>query len=182
MTPEPLTIWTAGHSNRSLAELVLLLAGARIRRVADVRRFPCSRRYPHFAIERLAPALEAAGIGYVHLEALGGRRGTRPGSPHVALDTAFRGYADHMEGAEFRAALERLRALARERPTAILCAEARWRDCHRRLIADRLHADGARVLHLSYEGEPAEHALDPDAAREGGRLVYRGAGRLPFEG
>ncbi len=134
--PEPLlpaspapgpTIWTVGHSTRTAAELIDLLAAHGIEVVADVRRFPGSRRHPQFGRERLAVALRAAGIDYRHLGDLGGRRPVRPDSPNTAWrEPGFRGYADHMETPAWRAAIAALQELARGRRTAILCAEAVW--------------------------------------------------------
>jgi uncharacterized protein (DUF488 family) len=110
----------------------------------------------------------------VHLVDLGGQREEQPGSPHVALRGPFRGYADHTGTPQFAGALAHLVALARERRTAVMCAEARWSDCHRRLLCDRLVHLGARVAHVR-PGVPAElHRLSPEARSEGELLVYRG--------
>jgi len=167
------TLWTVGHSNRGLAEFLALLGANGIQLVADVRRFPASRRHPHFSIEPLSASLAGAGIDYVHLVELGGHRTENPGSPHVALPPgAFRGYADHMESPEFTGALEHLCALARERRTVAMCAEASWQDCHRRLLSDRLLAEGARVMHLAWSAEPMPHVFHPAARFHDGRLIY----------
>ncbi len=166
------TVWTIGHSNRSFADFLALLHAHEIELVADVRRFPRSRRHPHFSKEALERALSTNGIAYVHLEALGGHREPRPDSPHTALPAAFRGYADHMETPEFSRALERLIELARERRTAAMCAEAKVEDCHRNLLADRLVARGERVLHAIDSGSPKEHTLHPAARRYGDHIVY----------
>src|SRR5437870_2302093 len=142
-------IYTVGHSTRSLETFLALLAEHQIRLLVDVRRYPASRRYPHFAQEPLAAALEAVGIAYRHDADLGGRRSARKDSANTAWRSAgFRGYADYMETPAFEDALARLRELARARPTAILCAEAvPWR-CHRQLIADALVARGEEVGHI----------------------------------
>src|SRR5437870_10641503 len=142
-------IYTVGHSTRSLETFLALLAEHQIRLLVDVRRYPASRRYPHFAQEPLAAALEAVGIAYRHDADLGGRRAARRDSANTAWRSAgFRGYADYMETPAFEDALARLRELARARPTAILCAEAvPWR-CHRQLIADALVARGEEVGHI----------------------------------
>lgn len=173
-------VHTLGHSTRSLAEFLAVLETHGIGGIADVRRFPASRRYPHFAREALARALVESGRRYEWIEGLGGRRGPAPDSPHVAWrNAAFRAYADHMDGAVFRAALERLVALAAERPTAVLCAEAvPWR-CHRQLIADALVARGIEVRHVIGHGPPALHRLTPFARLQGSRVVYDG-GHLPL--
>jgi uncharacterized protein (DUF488 family) len=175
-------VFTAGHSTRPAAELLAMLQEAVVELLVDVRRFPGSRRHPQFAREALAAALAGAGITYTHEPALGGRRAPRSDSPHTAWRNAgFRGYADHMETAEFRDALARLEALAAERPTAILCAEAvPWR-CHRRLIADALLARGWDVAHLLAPGRSEPHVLHPEAqVLPDGRLLYAAAAPLPL--
>ncbi len=167
-------VFTLGHSTRAAAEVIGMLQEAGVERLVDVRRFPGSRRHPQFGRDALAAALAAAAIEYRHEPDLGGRRQPLPDSPNTAWRVAaFRGYADHMESAEFRAALERLIAGAAERPTAILCAEAvPWR-CHRRLIADALVARGLEVVDLLEPGRREAHRLHPDArVLPGGRLVY----------
>src|SRR5262245_24641073 len=148
--------------------------------IADVRRYPGSRRHPHFAREALADSLAAAGLRYDWLPALGGRRTPRPDSPHVAWrEASFRAYADHMETAEFRDGLARLLELATARPTAVLCAEAvPWR-CHRQLIADALIARGVTVLHILDDGPPRRHVLSRIARLDGERVVYD-VGYLPL--
>jgi uncharacterized protein (DUF488 family) len=178
----PVTVYTVGHSTRTLEEFLALLGAHGIGGIADVRRYPASRRHPHFAREALARALAAAHVRYDWLPELGGRRPARADSPHVAWRTmGFRGYADHMESAEFHAGLEKLLGLAAARPTAILCAEAvPWR-CHRQLIADALVARGVTVLHVTGASAPARHRLSPLARREGDRLIYDG-GQPPLAG
>jgi len=168
-----MTVYTVGHSTRALDEFLDLLAHHGIGGIADVRRFPASRRHPHFAREALARALGERGIAYDWLPELGGRRSSRGDSPHVAWrNAAFRGYADHMESSEFRAGLERLLALATARPTAVMCAEAvPWR-CHRQLIADALVARGIAVQHVTGPGVASTHRLPPFARVEGERIVY----------
>ena len=131
--------------------------------------FPSSRRFPHFAREALAGALPGAGISYVHLKDLGGRRKARPASPGESSSNSgwrvggFRGYADYMQTEPFEAALEELMRLGRAAPTAIMCAEALWWRCHRRLIADALTVRGGQVMHLGLRPQPVEHELTPFA-------------------
>ena len=177
-----MTVYTVGHSTRTLEEFLALLGAHGIGGVADVRRFPASRRHPHFGREALARALVAAHLHYDWLPELGGRRAARPDSPHVAWRTAgFRGYADHMESAEFHTGLERLLALAAARPTTILCAEAvPWR-CHRQLIADALVARDVTVLHVTRPSAPDLHRLSSFARLEGDRVIYDG-GQPPLAG
>ena len=170
-------LWSAGHSNRSSAELCALLAGAGVAGVADLRRYPVSRRFPQHSRDRLEASLAAAGIHYAFLgDALGGRReATLPleRSANRALgDPALRAFADALYGAEAMAGLERLEALGRAERTAFLCAERDWRDCHRRIVADALAARGWRIVHLLRPGESEPHALDPRARVEAGRVSY----------
>ena len=175
-----MTVYTLGHSTRTADAFMALLAAHGIGGVADVRRYPGSRRHPHFAREALAAALRAAGLRYDWLPALGGRRTPRPDSPHVAWrEAGFRGYADYMETAEFAEGLSALLALAAERPTAIMCAEAvPWR-CHRQLIADALVVRGLTVLHVIDGGAPRPHVLSRLARLDGDRIVYD-VGHLPL--
>ena len=144
----------------------------------DVRRFPASRRHPHFAREALARALADAGIAYVHEPEMGGRRSPRPDSPNTAWRAkGFQGYADHMDTEGFRAALERVARWAAESPTAVMCAEITpWR-CHRQLIADALTARGHEVVHIVTRDRTETHRLNP-AVRvlPDGRLVYPASG------
>jgi uncharacterized protein (DUF488 family) len=169
------TIFTVGHSTRSLDELTKLLAAADVRELVDVRSVPRSRRHPQFEGEALASSLPAHGIAYVHEEALGGFRRPRPDSPNTGWEhPAFRGYADHMASEEFRGALVRVEALGRENATCLMCAEAQWWRCHRRLISDALVIRGWRVLHLGLHAKPVEHELTPFAVLgEDDTLTYR---------
>ena len=166
-------IFTVGHSNLDAEGFFALLEKHGIRVLADVRLLPGSRRHPQFGQDALARACGERGIEYVWMRDLGGRRRPAPGSPHTAWEVeAFRGYADHAETPAFAAALDALAAAARERATAVMCAEARWWQCHRRLIADRLRVDGWEVLHIMGTGRPSPHRLPEIARLEGGRLVY----------
>jgi|SRR5579859_1366700 len=166
-------IYTIGHSTRSLDELIRLLRENGVERLADIRRFPGSRRYPHFSRESLAQALPEQGIEYEHIPQLGGRRKESAESPHTALRNAqFRGYADHMLSAEFQEGMHRL--LSSDKTTAIMCAEAvPWR-CHRNFVADELVRRGIEVVHIIGPESRKRHALNPIARIEGDHLVYRG--------
>jgi uncharacterized protein (DUF488 family) len=166
------TIWTIGHSTRSLEDFLALLRRDGIRQLADVRTFPASRRYPHFGRDALAPALAAAGIAYSHHPALGGRRRPRPDSPNDGWrNSGFRGYADHMATPEFQRALDELVALGAHASAAIMCAEAvPWR-CHRSLIADALIARGVDVLDIM-DAKTAPHALTPFAVVRDAHVSY----------
>jgi uncharacterized protein (DUF488 family) len=173
--PLPGTIWTIGHSTRSLDEFLGLLADNRIQALADVRRFPGSRRYPHFNAEPLAHALNDRGIEYVPFPELGGRRKPRPDSRHTQWrNAAFRAYADYMDTGEFHVGMDRLGALAANERTAIMCSEAVWWRCHRRLIADWLKARGVRVLHVLGARNVVEHPSNTEPRPMNGQLDYGG--------
>jgi uncharacterized protein (DUF488 family) len=175
-------IFTVGHSTRSLEELLDVLLAAGVETLVDVRTAPGSRRHPQFGREALAAGLRAAGIDYRHEKDLGGFRRPRPDSEENAGwdNAAFRGYADYMATAGFADALERLARAARVRPTTVMCAEAQWWRCHRRLIADALTVQGWEVLHLGLRAEPVPHELTSFAVvGADGRLRYPPAqGRL----
>src|SRR5262245_40634605 len=167
-------ILTVGHSNHEEGEFVELLRGAGVGLIADVRRYPGSRRQPHFERTALAAVLLEAGIGYRWLgETLGGRRKPLPDSPNSAWESEqFRGYADHMGTEEFASGLADLEALAVQTRVAVMCAEAWWVRCHRRLIADALGARGWRVVHLAANGRLEEHLLTEFAVVEDGVVTY----------
>jgi uncharacterized protein (DUF488 family) len=157
-------IFTVGHSTHTLDRFVELLTTNGVQRVADVRRVPRSARHPQFRAETLAVELPRRGIDYRHLEALGGWRKPLPDSPNEGWhNDSFRGYADYALTAEFAQALDELTELARDRPTAVMCAEAQWWRCHRRLIADRLATAGWTVCHIAGDGTLTEHELPPFA-------------------
>src|SRR3989441_1452476 len=137
MAHNQLKLWTIGHSTRSIDEFIEALKSFEIQSLADVRSFPGSRRYPQFNQENLRASLAAAGIGYIHLPDLGGRRRAKPDSLNMAWQNkTFRGYADYMETEAFQKGIARLLEAARERRTAIMCAEAVWWRCHSSLIFD----------------------------------------------
>jgi uncharacterized protein (DUF488 family) len=172
-------VWTIGHSTLPIEEFIPLLTGHGIEVLADVRRFPGSRRHPQFGADALSVALGAAGIRYEAFPGLGGRRDPRPDSVNLAWRNAsFRGYADYMETREFRAAIERLLAMARAHRTAVMCAEAVWWRCHRGLIADYLKAAGHEALHIGNSGPPAPHPYSSAARLIDGRLSYAGDATL----
>jgi uncharacterized protein (DUF488 family) len=169
----PLTVWTIGHSTRPLDEFLELLAESRVEAIADVRRFPGSRRHPEYGSAALEPSLQQRALAYRWLPSLGGRRRPRPDSTNVAWrNVSFRGYADYMETGEFAAGLADLLALARTQRTAVMCAEAVWWRCHRSLIADALRAGGVAVVHILGPGKTAPHPLTSPARIVQGRLTY----------
>lgn len=164
--PPRLELFTVGHSTHPLDDFLGLLASAGVELVVDVRRFPGSRRYPHFASAALAVSLGEAGIDYEHVPELGGRRAATPDSPNDGWRVAaFRGYADHLRTPEFAIGRARLAELAAARPTAIMCAEALpWR-CHRRLVADVFVLDGWPVYDLMPTGRLERHVVPSFARR-----------------
>ncbi|MFC5581410.1 DUF488 family protein [Rhodanobacter terrae] len=173
MPDDPATIWTIGHSTRTLEEFLGLLSEYRIEAIADVRRFPGSRRYPHFARDALAETLPAHDIAYQWIPKLGGRRRVQPGSPNYAWRNAsFRGYADHLASAEFAEGLQELLILAAARRTALMCAEAVWWSCHRSLIADVLKLRGIEVTHIIDATHSTAHPYTSPARIVDGRLSY----------
>ncbi|MFL5908842.1 MAG: DUF488 family protein [Solirubrobacterales bacterium] len=171
--PDHSEVLTVGHSNHEEGEFIELLHGAGVELIADVRANPRSR-YPQFNRSALAGTMKAIGIGYAPLGGdLGGRREPAPDSVNAGWDAGpFRGYADHMASDRFEAGLGMLEDLARERRTAVMCAEGDWTRCHRRLIADALIVRGWRVVHLGPEGSLTPHELTDFAVVERGRITY----------
>lgn len=164
-------VFTIGHSTRTFDELVDLLRENGVERLADIRRYPGSRRLPHFSKESLETGLPEAGIAYEHFVKLGGRRKPSPDSENGGLrNEQFRAYADHMSSPEFRAELDRL--LASPLVTAVMCAEAvPWR-CHRNLLSDELLRRGVEVVHIVGPAQTRRHELHAAATIEGGRVIY----------
>ena len=170
-----LSVWTIGHSTRSVDEFIKLLVSFSIELLLDVRSYPASHRYPHFNKENLRSSLTERGIDYVHMPQLGGRRKTRPDSQNLAWrNESFRGYADYMETHAFREGIDRLVEYAGERRTVIMCAEAVWWRCHRSLIADYLKTAGVRVIHILGTEKSEEHPFTSAAQVIDGKLSYRG--------
>ena len=166
-------ILTLGHSNRPLEDFLALLKRHGVACLADVRTLPRSRFNPQFNQDRLAAALELAGIEYRHVPALGGLRRARPDSPHRGLeDDALRGFADHMDTPEFEAALAGVLELTATRSVAMMCAEAAPEHCHRSLIADALVARVVTVRHILDDAAPRDHTLTRFARVEGCRVSY----------
>jgi uncharacterized protein (DUF488 family) len=167
-------IFTIGHSTRSAEDFIGLLREHGVSLLVDVRRFPMSRRYPHFNKDELASALHEQGIDYEHAEVLGGRRSPRADSRNTAWRNAqFRGYADHMDTPAYRTEVGRLVSRASELVQAVMCAEAvPWR-CHRNLLADALTARGVEVRHIVQPGKANLHVLNKDAnVLDDGYIVY----------
>jgi uncharacterized protein (DUF488 family) len=179
----PSRIRTVGHGTLPEEGFVTLARQAGLAAIVDVRRYPGSRRHPHFASEAMATWLPEHGIAYTWMPALGGRRKPDPGSPNTGLrNEQFRAYADHMATDEFRTGVDALLAFAGGREVAVMCAESVWWRCHRRLLSDHLVlVDEVPVEHVFHDGRVVEHPPTPEADREGDHLVYppRQLGLLP---
>jgi uncharacterized protein (DUF488 family) len=175
------TLFSFGHSTRSADEILEILRAQGIERIVDVRAHPGSRRHPHVGSEALARWLPEAGIEYVHMPALGGRRTPGPDSPNTGWTNAqFRGYADYMGTEEFQRGLVQLLDLCRRGPTACMCAEAQWWRCHRRMICDAALVAGHRAVHIVSPTRAVPHELTDFAIVDHGRLTYPAAqGSLP---
>ncbi len=170
------TIYTIGHSTRDLADFSAALQAHGIRLLADIRAFPMSRRLPHFNRERLELWLPEVGLDYVWMEDLGGRRKkTLAESPNIALrNDSFRNYADYMLSPKFQNAAAELIARGERQPTAIMCAERVYFQCHRMLVSDYLTANGNRVMHIDGIKPAREHTLTKEARVKDGQLLYIG--------
>jgi uncharacterized protein (DUF488 family) len=167
------TIWTIGHSTHPLEEFMAMLKSFDIELVADIRRFPGSKRHPHFSRESLETSLPESGIAYRHFEALGGRRRTSADSKNTGWRLpAFRGYADYMETAEFQRAAQELEKIALKKRVAYMCSEAVWWSCHRSLVSDFLKVRGWEVLHIMGIEKSQEHPYTSPAKVIDGKLDY----------
>ena len=167
------TIFTIGHSTRTLEEFITLLKNSDIQLLADIRSYPGSKRFPHFNKEALQKTLPEQGIAYQHFPALGGRRKTSKDSKNTAWkNTAFRGYADYMETDDFKNAITELEAAAQKQTTAYMCSEAVWWSCHRSLVSDHLKLKGWKVIHIMGENKSQEHPYTSPAKIVNGKLSY----------
>jgi len=168
-----MTIFTIGHSTRTIEAFIALLTDAAISLVADVRTVPRSRHNPQFNKEVLPVRLKPAGIGYIHFPGLGGLRHSRADSPNTGWrNLSFRGFADYMQTEAFEENLNRLIDAAHKNRSVIMCAEAlHWR-CHRSLIADALLVKGLEVIHIMGEGKHQTHKITPWAKVEGRKITY----------
>ena len=169
------TIFTVGHSNHSLETFIAMLGAARVDAVVDVRTFPRSRTNPQFNIDTLPHALSQYQIGYSHWPDLGGRRNKQD---NVPTDTnalwnnrSFHNYADYARTPQFQSDLDRLIAFASHQRPALMCSEAVWWRCHRRIISDHLIARDIEVLHILGEGKISEAKLTPGANLDGDNCV-----------
>jgi uncharacterized protein (DUF488 family) len=169
------TIFTIGHSVHPADVFVGLLRSHGVWLLADVRTVPRSRRHPQFSMDELDRRLGVDDIAYRHFPALGGLRKPRPDSANTGwTHPSFRGYADHMDTTAFAEGLEDLLLSAAELPTAVMCAESKWWQCHRRLLADALVARGVDVRHIMGGGRSDPHELTPFARVDGTRVLYPG--------
>ena len=173
--PAVITVFTVGHSTHPIDRFIEMLRAHEIGHLIDVRTLPRSRRNPHFNRDALAASLSRSGIAYTHMPELGGLREPRPDSVNTALkNAAFRGYADHMQTPGFSAALDRLAAVAIQRRTTVMCAEAVPSECHRSLISDALTARGVAVEHILGATKREPHRYTPFGRIEGGCVTYPG--------
>ena len=166
-------LFTIGHSNRTLGDLLALLRENGVMQLVDVRTLPRSRHNPQFNSDTLAQTLPAQGVSYQHMPALGGMRKPRSDSINQGWkEEGFRGYADHMQTPEFDVALATLIASAGQQLSAIMCAEALPSHCHRALLADALSLRGVEVRHIMGTGKTEVHSLTRFAQVEGARITY----------
>jgi uncharacterized protein (DUF488 family) len=173
------TIWTIGHSTRTLEDFVDMLHSFQIETVVDIRSYPGSRRYPQFNKEALEISMPANGFQYHHLRDLGGRRKVNPGSKNIAWrHEAFRGYADYMETDSFKEAIKKLELIAKKSRTAYMCSEAVWWRCHRSMVSDYLKVQGWKVMHIMEAGKEQEHPYTAPAKILNGELSYEAGKEL----
>ncbi len=167
------TIYTIGHSTRTIEQFIELLKAHDIEELVDVRTIPKSRHNPQFGAEELAASLQRAGIAYKHLAKLGGLRHASKDSVNLGWQNiSFRGFADYMATSEFQAGLDELKALAEKKTVAIMCAEAvPWR-CHRSLIADALAVQGWQVLHIQSRKTASPRESTTFLKVQDGKLTY----------
>ena len=168
------TIYTIGHSTRTIEQFIELLKAHDIEELVDVRTIPKSRHNPQFGAEELAASLQRAGIAYTHLAKLGGLRHASKDSVNLGWQNiSFRGFADYMATSEFQAGLDELKALAEKKTVAIMCAEAvPWR-CHRSLIADALTVQSWQVLHIQSRKTASPHELTSFLKVRDGKIIYQ---------
>ena len=172
--PQHKTIYTIGHSTHSMDEFAEILKSFHIELVADVRRFPGSRKYPQFNKEALEVSLPQKKIQYVHIESLGGRRKVNPDTKNTIWQhPSFRAYADFMETETFKEGVKELEKLASKQCVACMCSETLWWRCHRSMISDYLKADGWEVMHIMGVGKAQEHPYTQPAKVVNGTLSYK---------
>jgi len=170
------TLYTIGHSTRPLQDFISVLKAHQIQTLVDIRAFPMSRRLPHFNSEALEKELNNAGLSYLWIKELGGRRKRRlEESPNIALrNESFRNYADYMLSPEFHRVAAEVETLAAKSRTAIMCAEMLFFRCHRMLVSDYFTLRGHEVLHIQNANAPAPHRVTKEARFENGQVIYSG--------
>ena len=169
-------VFTIGHSTRPIDEFATMLQAASVQQLVDVRRIPRSRTNPQYNLDRLPSELAPWQIGHCYIAELGGRRSRAHEVPQELnafwRNRSFHNYADYAWSDEFAAGMDALAAAAAARPTAIMCSEAVWWRCHRRIIADYLLANGWTVLHLMGGDRIDPARITPGAKCDQGRLAY----------
>lgn len=172
-TPENI-VYTIGHSTHPIDEFIRILNHFGIKILVDIRRFPGSRKYPQFNKDSLVLSLKQAGIGYRHIEQLGGRRKSHPDSQNKSWrNESFRAYADYMEGDAFKDGIKELESYAYTQPTAFMCSEALWWRCHRSMVADYLKAKGWEVIHIMSGDKTEIHPYTSPARIINSELSYK---------
>lgn len=168
-----MSVFTIGHSTRTLEEFISILEKYGVKKIVDIRTVPRSKHNPQFNKETLPTSLNTAGIGYIHIAGLGGLRHTHIDSINKGWRNAsFRGFADYMQTQEFEENLTTLIQLSKKEQVAIMCAESLpWR-CHRSLLADALLVRGIEVKHIMNATESREHALTPWIKVDGTNISY----------
>lgn len=166
-------VYTIGHSTHGIDDFIAMLKYFDVKHLVDIRRFPGSRKYPHFNKEALSKYLKNAHIGYTHIEGLGGRRKVLRDSPNTRWrNDSFRGYADYMQTDEFVTAMDQLEKIAVRDVTAYMCSEAVWWRCHRSMVSDYLKAEGWKVMHIMTAGKAEEHPYTKPARVTGSKVFY----------
>ena len=166
-------IYTIGHSTRSMEEFVAMLRSFNIQLLVDIRSMPGSRKFPHFNQENLEIILPQAGIEYLYMEGLGGRRKVKKDSKNTRWNNlSFRAYADYMETEDFKTAVNELQDLARAKTTAYMCSEAVWWRCHRSMVSDYLKVKGWAVHHIMDVDKSQDHRYTAPAIIKANEVVY----------
>ena len=166
-------IYTIGHSTRKEKDFLELLHHFSIRTLVDIRTIPRSRWNPQFNRTTLEKSLPQSGIHYIHVAELGGLREPAAKSINIGLkNDGLRGYADHMQTAEFDEALGKIIALGHKQTIALMCAEADYTKCHRQLTADALTVRNVKVMHILNADQVTAHVLTPSARVEGTTITY----------
>ncbi len=173
------TIYTIGHSTRTIEEFLEMLKSFEIKTLVDIRKMPGSRKYPQFNQDALKQSLEQNGVEYIYETDLGGRRKVKPDSKNTSWNNlSFRGYADYMETDQFKNAVIELEKIAIKSPTVYMCSEAVWWRCHRSMVSDYLKAKGWNVLHIMAVGKAQEHKYTAPANVENGEVNYEPQNQL----